>query len=97
MKENKDNYLKLINSYEQMEKENHYFYKYLTYKISRDLYRSNLKDEEVYKLKNILNAFIIRDLSINYCQGFNLIVSHLLTINNYKEEETFYLFVKLKK
>lgn len=95
MKENKDNYLKLINSYEQMEKENHYFYKYLTYKISRDLYRSNLKDEEVYKLKNILNAFIIRDLSINYCQGLNLIVSHLLTINNYKEEETFYLFVKL--
>ena len=95
MKENKDNYLKLINFYEQMEKENHYFYKHLTYKISRDLYRSNLKDEEVYKLKNILNAFIIRDLSINYCQGLNLIVSHLLIMNNYKEEETFYLFVKL--
>jgi hypothetical protein len=95
MKENKDYYLTLLKFYESLENDNHYFYKYLTYKISHDLHRSDLKDEEVYKLKNILDAFCVRNLSLNYCQGYNLIVSHILTMNNYNEEESFYLFSKL--
>ena len=95
LKENKDYYSKLIKFYEKMEEKNHYFYKYETRKISRDLYRSNLKHEEVYKLKNILNAFIARNLTISYCQGLNLIVSYLLQMIEYNEEETFYLFLIL--
>ena len=95
LKENKGNYSKLIQFYEKMEEKNHYFYKYETRKISRDLYRSNLKEEEVYKLKNILYAFIVRNLTISYCQGLNLIVSYLLKMTEYNEEETFYLFLKL--
>ena len=95
LKENKDYYSKLIKFYEKMEEKNHYFYKYETRKISRDLYRSNLKQEEVYKLKNILNAFIARNLTISYCQGLNLIVSYLLQMIEYNEEETFYLFLIL--
>ena len=95
LKENKGNYSKLIKFYEKMEEKNHYFYKYETRKISRDLYRSNLKEEEVYKLKNILYAFIVRNLTISYCQGLNLIVSYLLQMTEYNEEKTFYLFLKL--
>jgi len=95
LKENKNYYRKLLKFYEKMEKDNHYFYKYLTKKISLDLNRSNLKDEEIYKLKNILNAFSVRNVSLNYCQGLNLIVSYLLQMTNYNEEESFYLFIKL--
>ena len=79
-----------------MEKKNHYFYKYLTMKLSHDLYRSNLNgEEEINKLKNILNAFISRNLSINYCQGLNLICAYLLQMTDFNEEESFFLFVKL--
>ena len=95
LKENKGYYSKLIKFYTKMEEKDHYFYKYETRKISRDLYRSNLKEEEVYKLKNILYAFIVRNLTISYCQGLNLIVSYLLQMTEYNEEETFYLFLKL--
>ena len=95
LKENKGIYSKFLKFYEKMEENNHYFYKYETKKISRDLYRSNLKEEEVYKLKNILYAFIVRNLTINYCQGLNLIASYILQMTEYNEEEAFYLFLKL--
>ena len=94
-KENNGNYSKLLKFSEELENKNHYFYKYLTKKISHDLYRSDLKEEEIYKLKNILNAFNVRNLSINYCQGLNIIVSYLLKMTNYNEEESYYLFIKL--
>ena len=67
----------------------------LTNKISRDLHRSNVKEEEIYKLKNILNAFVSRNLSLSYCQGYNLITAHLLKMTDYNENESFFLFVKL--
>ena len=95
LKENKNYYKELIKFYEKMENSNHYFYKYLTRKISLDLNRSSLKKEETYKLKNILNAFAVRNLSLNYCQGLNLIVAYLLQMTNYNEEESFYLFIIL--
>ena len=94
-KEKKDIYPKLLKYYNKLENKNHYLYKYLTKKLSNDLHRSDLKGEEVNKLKNIINAFIIRNLSINYCQGLNLIVAYLLKSTDYKEEESFYLFIKL--
>ena len=94
-KEKKDLYPKLLKYYTKLENQNHYLYKYLTKKMSSDLHRSDIKGEEVFKLKNILNAFIIRNLSINYCQGLNLIVSYLLKSTDYKEEESFFLFIKL--
>ena len=72
LKENGNNYKNLLKLYEKIENKNHYFYKYLTKKISKDLDRSNVKKEEEYKLKNILSAFTARNLSINYCQGLNL-------------------------
>ena len=95
LKENDNNYKNLLKFYEKMENKNHYFYKYLTTKISKDLDRSNLKKEEVYKLKNILSAFTARNLSINYCQGLNLIASYILQVTGYNEEEAFYLYLKL--
>lgn len=94
-KEKKDKYPKLIKYYTKLENKNHYLYKYLTKKLSKDIHRSDIKGEEESKLKNILNAFIIRNLSINYCQGLNLIVAYLLKSTDYKEEESFYLFIKL--
>ena len=94
-KEKKDIYPKLLKYYTKLENKNHYLYKYLTKKLSHDLHRSDIKEEEVNKLKNILNAFIIRNLSINYCQGLNLIVAYLLKNTDYKEEESFFLFIKL--
>ena len=95
LKEQKENYKNYLKFYENIEKKGHYFYKYLTRKISHDLYRSNLKEEEVHKLKNILNAFISRNLSLSYCQGYNLITSYLLQATNYNEEESFFLLTKI--
>ena len=95
LKDQKDNYKNLLKFYENLERKGHYFYKYLTKKISRDLHRSNVKNEEIYKLKNILSAFVSRNLSLSYCQGYNLITAYLLKMSDYNEDESFFLFVKL--
>lgn len=96
---NKDQYHKLIKAFDILVKNKHPFYIYIQKKISTDLNRTFTKDkafqENIDKLKNILHAFTIRNVSLNYCQGFNTIVGHFLKMMNFKEEETFYLFLFL--
>ena len=96
---NKDQYNKLLKAFDILIKNKHPFYIYIQNKISIDLNRTFAKEiqnkENIDKLKNILHAFTIRNVSINYCQGLNTIVGHLLKLMNFKEEETFYLFLIL--
>lgn len=43
------------------------------------------KDEIILKMKNVLNAYAIRNPYIGYCQGFNFITSEIL-LNEIEEE-----------
>ncbi len=51
-------------------------------------------EENIKKMKNILMAFAMRNVSIGYCQGFNFIVGKLLMIIE-NEEETFWVFTNI--
>ncbi len=68
--------------------------------INLDLHRTfpeidYFKDENnLQKLKNILMAFAMRNITIGYCQGFNYIVGKLLLIME-DEEETFWVFTQI--
>ena len=69
--------------------------------INLDLYRTfpDLKEfkekENITKMKNILLAFSMRNLTIGYCQGFNYIVAKLLLMLDFDEENTFWLFTQI--
>ena len=52
------------------------------------------KEENLKKMKNILLAFAMRNISIGYCQGFNFIVGKLLMVIE-NEEETFWVFTNI--
>lgn len=43
------------------------------------------KDEIIFRMKNVLITYAIRNPYIGYCQGFNFIVSEIL-INEIEEE-----------
>ena len=101
MKKNKGQYKKLVKAFNILIKNKHPFYLYLEKKASVDLKRSfnhknkEIKEENINQLRDILYAFIVRNASINYCQGLNSIVGYLLEMTNFKEEESFYLFLNL--
>ena len=101
LKENNNYYNNLVKAFNIMIKRKHPFYLYLEKKISLDLERSfnyekyKITEENINQLKNILYAFSVRNVSINYCQGLNTIVVYLLETTNFREEESFYLFIKL--
>ena len=98
---NKDQYIKLLKGYDILIKNKHPFYLYLDNKISIDLYRSfnpnivKATEENITQLKNILHAFTVRNISLNYCQGYNTIVSFFLQKTNFQEEYSYYLFKRL--
>ena len=96
---NKGQYNKLLKAFDLLIKNKHPFYLYIQQKIAKDLNRTFSHNEEFTKhvnsLKNILQAFTVRNASLNYCQGLNTIVGYLLKIMDFKEEETFYLFLIL--
>lgn len=50
-------------------------------------------EEHLTKLRNILQSFTIRNPTLGYCQGFNIILARLLQITEYNEEESFWLLV----
>ena len=52
------------------------------------------EEANIIKLKNILMAFAMRNITIGYCQGFNYIVGKLLLIME-NEEETFWVFTQI--
>ena len=98
IEKNKGQYQKLIKAFNILINKKHPFYLYMQKKMSVDLNRSfNCKntDENIIQLKNILSAFTVRDVTLNYCQGLNTIVAYILQKTNFKEEESFYLFLKL--
>ena len=99
MIENKDQYKKYIKAFEILVQNKHPFYIHLKDKIAKDLNRTFNKtentEENVNKLRDILYAFCIRNVSINYCQGLNSIVAYLLSETSFKEEESFYLFLHI--
>lgn len=51
-------------------------------------------EDNIQKLKNILLAFSMRNITIGYCQGFNYIVAKLL-LEIEDEEKTFWVFTQL--
>ena len=67
--------------------------------IDKDVMRTfsdnNNQKDLIVKLKNILIAYARRNITIGYCQGFNLIIGKLLEIYNGNEEEVFWLFSQL--
>jgi hypothetical protein len=92
MNKNKGQYKKLVKAFNIMIKRKHPFYLYMEIKISVDLNRSfNQKnkpsEENIRQLRDILYAFTVRDVSLNYCQGFNTLVAYFLQTTNFKEEE----------
>ena len=101
MSKNKGQYKKLVKAFNILIKNKHPFYLFLEHKISVDLNRSfnysknKIKPENINQLRDILYAFSVRNTSINYCQGLNGIVAYLLQMTNFKEEESFYLFLNL--
>ena len=101
LNKNKGQYAKLLKAFDILIKNKHPFYIYIQKKISLDLNRTFSKEKlfqipkNIDILKNILYAFTVRNVSINYCQGLNTIVGHLLKMMDFKEEETFYLFLIL--
>lgn len=101
MAKDKGQYKKLVKAFNILIKNKHPFYLHLKEKISVDLNRSfnynknNIKPDNVNQLRDILYAFTVRNVSINYCQGLNGIVAYLLQMTNFKEEESFYLFLNL--
>ena len=101
MNQNKGQYQKLVKAFNILVKNKHPFYLHLEKKISIDLNRSfnqskiNVTPEIINKLRDILYAFAVRNVSINYCQGLNSIVAYILRMTNFKEEESFYLFLTL--
>ena len=98
---NKGQYQKLIKAFDILIKNKHPLYLSLEGKISMDLNRSfnnniaKYTDENIKQLRNILYAFTVRNVSLNYCQGFNTIVAFILQMTKYKEEESYYLFLIL--
>ena len=101
LNKNKGQYNKLLKAFDILIKNKHPFYIYIQKKISLDLNRTFSKEKSFQNpknidiLKNVLYAFTVRNVSINYCQGLNTIVGHLLKMMDFKEEETFYLFLIL--
>ena len=98
MLKNKGEYKKYIKAFNILIKNKHPFYLYMEKKMSIDLNRSfktKVNEENINQLRNILSAFTVRDVSLNYCQGFNSITAYFLQMTNFKEEESFYLFLKL--
>ena len=101
MNKNKGQYQKLVKAFNILIKNKHPFYLHVKSKIDKDLYRSfnhkktNITEENIRQLRDILYAFTIRNSSINYCQGLNGIVAYILLMTNFKEEESFYLFLTL--
>ena len=101
LNKNEGQYNKLLKAFYILIKNKHPFYIYIQKKISLDLNRTFAKEKDFQNqknidiLKNILYAFTVRNVSLNYCQGLNTIVGHLLKMMNFKEEETFYLFLLL--
>ena len=101
MNENKGQYKKLVKAFNYLIEKKHPFFLNIQKKIATDLNgtfnQNNIKvtQHNIDQLRDILYAFTIRNVSINYCQGFNVIVGHLLLMTNFKEEESFYLFLIL--
>ena len=99
--DNKQQYQKLVKAFDILIKNKHPLYLFLKNKISYDLNRSfnpnkvKATEENINQLKNILYAFTVRNVTLNYCQGYNTIASFFLQITNFKEEESFYLFLRL--
>ena len=48
---------------------------------------------EISKMRNVLNAYGLRNPTTGYCQGFNYIVARLLTVG-LNEEETFWILAQ---
>ncbi len=98
---NKGQYQKLVKAFDILLKNEHPLYHYVKDKISRDLNRSfnrntiQVTDENIVQLRNILYAFAVRNVSLNYCQGFNTIVAFFLQMTKFSEEESYYLFLIL--
>ena len=98
---NKGQYQKLVKAFDILLKNEHPLYHYVKDKISRDLNRSfnrnttQVTDENIVQLRNILYAFAVRNVSLNYCQGFNTIVAFFLRMTKFSEEESYYLFLIL--
>jgi len=66
------------------------------FNIKKDLNRtfggdkSAATEQNLKSLKNILNAYVNRNPTVGYCQGFNFVVAHLL--RHMGEEEAFWVF-----
>ena len=98
MEKNKGQYQKITKAFDILINNKHPFYLYIQKKMSVDLNRSfncEVTEENITQLKNILSAFTVRNVSLNYCQGYNTIVAYLLQMTNFKEEESYYLFLQL--
>ena len=95
---NKNYYKTILNLYQNYIKDEHPIYLQIQKKIEIDINRSFINktgENERNNLRNVLSAFTIRNISINYCQGFNQIVVRLLEITEFNEEESFWLFCSI--
>ena len=95
---NKNYYKTVLTLFQNYIKNEHPIYLQLQKKIEIDINRSFINktgENEKNNLRNVLSAFTIRNITINYCQGFNQIVVRLLEITEFNEEESFWLFCSI--
>ena len=98
--ENKNEYKKLLSMFNYLTSKNHPIYKFFQKKIEIDINRSfpktlNITNIEKNKLRNILSSFTVKNVSLNYIQGFNQIAVKCLIITEFNEEEAFWLFYSI--
>lgn len=74
----------------------HYF-KMIELDVHRTWLNLNISESEnnilITKLRNILNAYAVRNPYIGYCQGFNFIVGEFLTTMDFEEYEIFSILI----
>ena len=100
LSENKNEYKKLLSMFNYLISKNHPIYKFFQKKIEIDINRSfpkslKITNIEKNKLRNILSSFTIKNVSLNYIQGFNQIAVKCLIITEFNEEEAFWLFYSI--
>lgn len=58
-------------------------------------YSHIIDDDKLNILRNILRAFSIKNTTLGYCQGYNIILARILLVTGFNEEISFWIFVSI--
>ena len=58
-------------------------------------YSHMIDEDKLNILRNILRAFSIKNTTLGYCQGYNIILARILLVTGFNEEISFWIFVSI--